>query len=192
MKNNERKNQLIKAASKRFSRLGYHKTTMEEVARDIRIGKATIYHYFQSKDEMYAAVLGWETNEITEKIKAIFNDETTDILDRFFRYFELKQNILEENKIISLLMLRSITTELNEKELERLNNLISEERKILSLVMNFLNREKIEKYDEQIPNELVYLSWMISVINTKLSPSGNDKTIFKESRIKSIIKTYLI
>ena len=32
---------------------GSGKTTLEEIARDIRIGKATIYHYFSSKDELY-------------------------------------------------------------------------------------------------------------------------------------------
>ena len=41
---NDRKNQIIKAAAKRFARHGLNKTTLDEVARDIRIGKATIYH----------------------------------------------------------------------------------------------------------------------------------------------------
>jgi len=40
---NERKIQIIKAAAKRFARHGLNKTTLDEVARDIRIGKATIF-----------------------------------------------------------------------------------------------------------------------------------------------------
>ncbi len=54
---NERKIQIIKAAAKRFARHGLNKTTLDEVARDIRIGKATIYHYFTSKDDLYFATL---------------------------------------------------------------------------------------------------------------------------------------
>lgn len=191
MKNNERKNQLIKAASKRFSKLGYYKTTLEEVARDIRIGKATIYHYFQSKDELYNSVLEWESNYIIERIKDIFNDETIEIPDRFVKYFELKQSIIIENKIISLLFIRKISSELNEKETEILEKLIDDETKILSLVISFLNRENIEKYDEKIPKELVYLSWMISIINNKLNKNETDKKLFTDLRIKSIIGTYL-
>ncbi len=191
MKNNERKNQLIKAASKRFSKLGYYKTTLEEVARDIRIGKATIYHYFTSKDELYNAVLEWESNDIIEKIKSIFNDETIDISERFIKYFELKNNILSDNKIISLLFIRKISSELNEKESELLERLIADESKIIGLVMSFLNREQIEKYDDKIPKELVYLSWMISVINNKLIKDGTEKNLFSDSRIKSIIKSFL-
>ncbi len=49
---NDRKIQIIKAAAKRFARHGLNKTTLDEVARDIRIGKATIYHYFTSKDDL--------------------------------------------------------------------------------------------------------------------------------------------
>ncbi len=191
MKNNERKNQLIKAASKRFSKLGYYKTTLEEVARDIRIGKATIYHYFQSKDELYNAVLEWESNYIIEKIKDIFNDETIEIADRFVKYFELKQSIIIENKIISLLFIRKISSELNEKETEILEKLIDDETKILSLVISFLNRENIEKYDEKIPKELAYLSWMISIINNKLNKNETDKKLFTDLRIKLIIGIYL-
>ncbi len=191
MKNNERKNQLIKAASKRFSKLGYYKTTLEEVARDIRIGKATIYHYFTSKDELYNAVLEWESNDIIEKIKSIFNDETIDISERFIKYFELKNNILSDNKIISLLFIKKISSELNEKESELLERLIADESKIIGLVMSFLNREQIEKYDDKIPKELVYLSWMISVINNKLIKDGTEKNLFSDSRIKSIIKSFL-
>ena len=43
----ERKQQIIRAAVKRFARHGHGKTTLDEIARDIRIGKATIYHYFE-------------------------------------------------------------------------------------------------------------------------------------------------
>jgi len=191
MKNNERKNQLIKAASKRFSRLGYYKTTLEEVARDIRIGKATIYHYFKSKDELYTAVLEWESIELIEKIKAIFNDETIEIMDRFIKYFELKNNILSENRIIAILFLRKISSELNETESELLEKLLSDEVNVVSLVVSFLNRENIEKYDNRIPKELVYLSWMIAIFKNTINKDETEKSFFSESRIKSFIKSFL-
>lgn len=191
MKNNERKNQLIKAASKRFSKLGYYKTTLEEVARDIRIGKATIYHYFSSKDELYNAVLEWESNDIIERIKSIFNDETIEISDRFLKYFELKNSILADNKIISILFIRKLSSELNEQESELLEKLLSDESTIIGLVLSFLNREHIEKYDKRIPKEIVYLSWMASIINNKLSKDETEKYIFSDMRIKSILKSFL-
>ena len=72
---NKRKQQIIHAAVKLFVQHRPGKTTLDEIARDIRIGKATIYHYFESKDELFFASLKWEADQFIENIKAIFNNE---------------------------------------------------------------------------------------------------------------------
>lgn len=76
---NDRKNQIIKAAAKRFARHGLNKTTLDEVARDIRIGKATIYHYFKSKDELYIETLRWESKLFLEQVSLTFSNEQNTI-----------------------------------------------------------------------------------------------------------------
>jgi AcrR family transcriptional regulator len=189
MKNNERKNLLIKAASKRFSRLGYYKTTLEEVARDIRIGKATIYHYFASKDDLYLSVLEWESIEIIQKIKDIFNNEGIDFVERFVKYFELKDLLIQENRSITNLLLNKFSDKLTEKELTITDKFISDEIDIMNLFISFIYREQIEKFENKIPAEIVYLSWMTAFAKFRLS--GNDKTLYTEARIKSLIKTFL-
>lgn len=190
MKNNERKIQLLKAASKRFSKLGYNKTTLEEVARDIRIGKATIYHYFKSKDELFYEVIQWESNELLEKIKSIFNNESVEIFERFFRYFQYKENILSENKMIVNLLLKKISSDLIDKETDLVNKLIENEVEILRLVISFINREQIDKFDENIPREIVILSWMLAFINNKFS--HQNRKLFNDERLKSFIKIFII
>lgn len=190
MKNNDRKIQLIKAASKRFSKLGYYKTTLEEVARDIRIGKATVYHYFDSKDELYFAVIDWELNDFIDNIKSIFNDESIDILERFVKYFNFKETYLSENKVITNLLSKKFSSELNEKESELISKLFFDEIEIIRLVISFIYREQIEKFDENIPAEIVYLSWMLSISNNKFSNHQNGKKLFNETRIKSLMKIF--
>lgn len=190
MKNNDRKIQLIKAASKRFSKLGYYKTTLEEVARDIRIGKATVYHYFNSKDELYFAVIDWELNDFIDNIKSIFNDESIDILERFVKYFNFKETYLSENKVITNLLSKKFSSELNEKESELISKLFFDEIEIIRLVISFIYREQIEKFDENIPAEIVYLSWMLSISNNKFSSHQNGKNLFNETRIKSLMKIF--
>lgn len=190
MKNNDRKIQLIKAASKRFSKLGYYKTTLEEVARDIRIGKATVYHYFNSKDELYFAVIDWELNDFIDNIKSIFNDESIDILERFVKYFHFKETYLSENKVITNLLSKKFSSELNEKESELISKLFFDEIEIIRLVISFIYREQIEKFDENIPAEIVYLSWMLAISNNKFSSHQNGKNLFNETRIKSLIKIF--
>ncbi len=69
---NERKEQIIKAALKRFVKHGLHKTTLDEIARDMRIGKATLYYYFSSKDELYQKTVLYETAKYITEIKKNF------------------------------------------------------------------------------------------------------------------------
>ncbi|MCZ7612419.1 MAG: TetR/AcrR family transcriptional regulator [Ignavibacteriaceae bacterium] len=69
-----RKEEIVRAAAKRFSRHGFNKTTLEEIARDIRIGKPTIYHYFTSKDELFNSSVEFQSSQFIEDIKAIFNN----------------------------------------------------------------------------------------------------------------------
>lgn len=191
MKNNDKKFQLIKAASKRFSKLGYYKTTLEEVARDIRIGKATIYHYFNSKDELYFAVLEWEANDIIERIKSIFNDESIEISERFVNYFELKETILKENKIITNLLFKRIVSELNESESSVIDKFLSAEIEVVNLFISFIYREQVEKFEMIIPKEIVLMSWMTALLKNKLSTSETEKGLFEKNRIKSILSLYL-
>lgn len=51
----ETRQQILEAAESRFSRYGYNKTTMAEIAVDTRMSAANIYRYFQNKEDIAAA-----------------------------------------------------------------------------------------------------------------------------------------
>jgi len=53
----EVKDAIINAARHIFSRFGFRKTTMDEIALAMRKGKSSIYYYFTSKEEIYQAVV---------------------------------------------------------------------------------------------------------------------------------------
>jgi AcrR family transcriptional regulator len=71
----EFRKKIIIAAGQIFSRFGFKKTTMEEVARELKIGKSSIYYYFSSKEEIFEAVVLYEANilrnELTTAIKSV-------------------------------------------------------------------------------------------------------------------------
>jgi AcrR family transcriptional regulator len=46
----------IRAAEELFKKVGFRAVTMELVAREANIAKATLYSYFKNKDELYLAV----------------------------------------------------------------------------------------------------------------------------------------
>ncbi len=53
----ERKEQIISAATAVFARLGFHEARMEDIAKEAGLSKGTLYLYFKSKDDVIAAIL---------------------------------------------------------------------------------------------------------------------------------------
>ncbi|MGC9343704.1 MAG: TetR/AcrR family transcriptional regulator [Bacteroidales bacterium] len=60
---------IVDVASKIFTRFGYKKTTMEEIAQAARKGKSSIYYYFPSKEDIFRAVVEKEAEELKEDLQ---------------------------------------------------------------------------------------------------------------------------
>jgi AcrR family transcriptional regulator len=71
----EFREKIIITAGQIFSRYGFKKTTMDEVAKALKMGKSSIYYYFESKEEIFEAVVLYEANilrsELTKAIKSV-------------------------------------------------------------------------------------------------------------------------
>lgn len=51
------KESIVRAAKELFRKYGYHKTSVNEIAKKARIAKATIYKYFDSKEQVLDVIL---------------------------------------------------------------------------------------------------------------------------------------
>jgi AcrR family transcriptional regulator len=71
----ELKRKIVVSAGKIFSYYGFKKTTMEEIAKALKMGKSSIYYYFESKEEIFESVVLNEANilrnELTTAIKSV-------------------------------------------------------------------------------------------------------------------------
>jgi len=72
----EVREQLVQAARQVFVRFGYKKTALDDIAREARKGKSTIYYYFKSKDDIFKAVIDAEA-----EIRAKTIDDQISIID---------------------------------------------------------------------------------------------------------------
>ena len=50
---------IIRAAHAQFCRYGYRKTSMEDIAGELGISRASLYSYFKNKDEIFRSVSIW-------------------------------------------------------------------------------------------------------------------------------------
>jgi AcrR family transcriptional regulator len=71
----EFRKKIIITAGQIFSRFGFRKTTMDEIAKALKMGKSSIYYYFTSKEDIFEAVVLYEANvlrnELTTAIKSV-------------------------------------------------------------------------------------------------------------------------
>lgn len=71
----EFREKIIVSSGQIFRRFGFRKTTMDEIAKALKMGKSSIYYYFRSKEEIFEAVVLYEANvlrnELTTAIKSV-------------------------------------------------------------------------------------------------------------------------
>ena len=70
-KEKEIKNRILKFAESKFSREGFYHTTMDELAKELKISKKTIYKHFSSKHELLETVIENITTNISKRVKEI-------------------------------------------------------------------------------------------------------------------------
>ena len=66
---------ILDAAQRRFIAYGYSKVTMDEIADDIGMAKASLYYYFPTKDEIFRGVIEREQHEHLLRLQEMLNKE---------------------------------------------------------------------------------------------------------------------
>jgi AcrR family transcriptional regulator len=60
---------ILEVARKIFSHFGFKKTTVDEIAQAARKGKSSIYYYFNSKEDIFKAVVEKEASMLIKEIE---------------------------------------------------------------------------------------------------------------------------
>lgn len=61
--------QILQAAYTCFDRHGFRRTTVEDIAAEARVSRATLYRYFSNKDEIVERLSVVETDKVTTEIR---------------------------------------------------------------------------------------------------------------------------
>src|SRR3954468_9394537 len=65
---------ILDAAQKRFGHYGLSKTTMNEIAADIGMSKASLYYYFKDKESIFIAVADKEMLFFEKQLKQLIKN----------------------------------------------------------------------------------------------------------------------
>jgi len=76
----EVKRSIVESATKYFSKYGFYKTTMDEIAKHIHKAKGVLYYYFKSKEELFNEVLKQELNAVKSELSQIVSSDSDSLI----------------------------------------------------------------------------------------------------------------
>ena len=88
------RNKILTVANKLFSRFGFHKTSMDEIAKISRKAKGSLYYHFASKEELFTAVVSTEIENLKTQLSIIVNDKSLRADEKLKRYLVKRMEVL--------------------------------------------------------------------------------------------------
>jgi AcrR family transcriptional regulator len=183
----EKRIQIIKAADKRFAKHGLNKTTLDEIARDLRIGKATLYHYFKSKDDLFYQTIAWEVEQYIQNVTSTLQNSEQQITNRLLDYISYKENLNQHSKLLYDMLVKVIEGYSLEEENKILNDLFRAEEELLKTVLTDFYHSKVVSVTPVLPTYILMLSWGM-VFGNRLNKTAFQERVvnYKELILKSI------
>jgi len=75
-KRDSNRENILKLAQDIFSKYGYKKTTLDDIANAVRKGKSSLYYYFKSKEDLFQAVIMKEVDLLAKELDRVINRNT--------------------------------------------------------------------------------------------------------------------
>ncbi|MDR2909792.1 MAG: TetR/AcrR family transcriptional regulator [Bacteroidales bacterium] len=75
-KKDQNKENILEIAREVFSKYGYKKTTLDDIANAVRKGKSSLYYYFKSKEDLFQAVVMKEAEILAHELDIVINRNT--------------------------------------------------------------------------------------------------------------------
>ena len=184
-----RRNAILDAAEKRFAREGFHVTTLDEVAADVEISKATIYLYFKNKEELFFSILEEKFDQyaasIRERLEGIqsLREAITELVTEGLHF-------LKKNHHFFRLILSEQSKSEKQPSVELRQRFFSKQRDYMTMIeRTFATQMKKESISSFAPQSLALsvngainahmMSWLITGGKTDLDKAREDiLTIF--------------
>lgn len=97
-----RKDQIVETALKRFSHFGFHKTTMNEIADDLRITKANLYYYYPDKSSLILDVLNFIIDGIHQEELEIIKKYNNNLIDIIIEILTMKNSFMRKYYVLHI------------------------------------------------------------------------------------------
>jgi AcrR family transcriptional regulator len=94
MQIDETKDIIVSVANKLFSRFGFQKTSMDEIAKTARKAKGSLYYHFASKEALFKEVVAREMTVLKNQLSVIVHNTELNAGDKIKNYLILRMELL--------------------------------------------------------------------------------------------------
>jgi AcrR family transcriptional regulator len=166
----ERSEQIKQAALKIFARRGISGTKTSMIAAEAGISEGLIYRYFNSKDELFTALVQELMEEAMKELEYLHHLPGTP----FEQIRSLSQNMLDENnKYAFMLIQQARTADVVPEKVAQILDQHSAHVLIDRLVPIFVKGQQVGEFSAGDPRKL--LSWYFSIINSLVMQEQGDE-----------------
>ena len=125
---------ILKIAQEIFSKYGYKKTTLDDIANAVRKGKSSLYYYFTSKEDLFQAVIQKEVDILRHELEIVVN-RNTDPVDKLRDYILTKLTTFRgmanfynalENDVTAIEFIENIKTRHQQEEIRMIKRILIE------------------------------------------------------------------
>lgn len=174
---------ILKTAKLEFIQKGYQNASIDRMAKELKIGKGTIYRHFGKKSKLFSSVIIDTLQEIYQsQSKVLENNHFYECFEEFL--WNIKKYNLENSEIYKLIFIDKIFNEL-QKEMDEIDykNLLDEFQKIIFNLNDLLNQIIMMGINEGVITKNIKLksvSFVISLIINLISNFSLKKLPIKQ------------
>ena len=154
------KEKIVNAALMTFSKYGYHRTRMDDVAEAAKVSKGRLYLYFKNKEELFYAISERNIAELKQQLSTLFTGKENLISGsgNFYENFRSKNTTNLEKVFFEIIAESS-------RNLKLRKMLYAQRIKIFDVVIEYLNSQMQRGLIKKGTNTKAIASGLVSLYN---------------------------
>src|ERR1700677_340974 len=188
-KHADQRTRLLAHARHLFAAQGIKETSMSQVAKACKVTKATLYHYFKSKDAILKEIFDCRSKDTEASIQGTKARNLEECLDQIANSYLRKMDRPENLEIMKIM----ISEMMKNPEMRKSNMESQKESVVLGAqsVAAFLEGKKTEKEMRllffQFMSTLVHYGWNVKMVGDPSGFIGGE-----EAFVRQLVKTYTL
>ena len=156
-----RREEIINACEKLYETMSFKEITLKEIGNEVPFSRPTIYNYFQTKEEIFLALLGREYERWITDLEAI--RDRNDSLTKEALASEIARSLADRPQLLKLIAMNIYEMEAN-SSLEQLTEFKQTYRKLIETFETIFEKLLCGKTKEEIKRmQYLFFSFMFGV-----------------------------